>query len=161
MPNDVLFNQSVEVRIDRPANKNDINTRSNNMEALAIVTALALIQAVLFAFQVGSARVKHGISAPAVSGHDEFERHYRVHQNTMEQLIVFLPALWMFGYFIHPYWGAGIGLVFVASRFMYQRAYIKDPKSRSGAFGVGFMTMAILLLGSIVGAVMRLVSSMQ
>ena len=111
------------------------------MEALAIVTALALIQAVLFAFQVGSARVKHGISAPAVSGHDEFERHYRVHQNTMEQLIVFLPALWMFGYFIHPYWGAGIGLVFVASRFMYQRAYIKDPKSRSGAFGVGFMTM--------------------
>ena len=131
------------------------------MEALAIITALALIQAILFALQVGAARVRHGISAPAVSGHEEFDRHYRVHQNTMEQLIVFLPSLWMFGYFIHPHWGAGIGLIFVLSRFMYQRAYIKNPKSRSGAFGVGFMTMAILLLGSIVGATVRLVGSLQ
>ena len=124
------------------------------MEALSIVTALALIQAVFFAFEVGSARQRYGIIAPAVSGQEDFERHYRVHQNTMEQLIMFLPALWMFGYFVDPHWSAGIGFLFVLSRFLYRRAYIRDPKSRSAAFTVGFVAMAILLLGSIVGAVM-------
>lgn len=124
------------------------------MEALAIVTALALIQLVYFGMQVGAARTKHGVSAPLTTGHDEFERHNRVHQNTIEQLIVFLPALWMFGYFIHPYWGAAIGLIFVVSRLVYRSAYLKHPDSRSGAFGVGFMTLSILLIGSVVGAVM-------
>lgn len=124
------------------------------MEALAIVTVLSLLQVVYFALQVGGARQKHGVSAPATAGHDEFERHNRVHQNTLEQLIVFLPALWMFGYFIDPHWAAGIGLVFVMSRLVYRRAYIKDPKSRSRAFGIGFLTMIILLAGSVVGAVM-------
>ena len=59
----------------------------------------------------------------------------------------------MFGYFVDPYWGAGIGAVFILSRFMYRRSYLKDPKSRSAAFGIGFMSMAILLLGSMIGAV--------
>ena len=126
------------------------------MEALAIVTSLALLQVVYFAFQVGSARQKHGVSAPTTTGHDEFERYNRVHQNTMEQLIVFLPSMWMFGYFIDPYWASGIGLVFVVSRLVYRHAYINDPKSRSGAFGIGFLTMAILLVGSVVGAIMSL-----
>ena len=124
------------------------------MEALAIVTALSLLQVVFFAFEVGGARHKHGVSAPAVAGHDEFDRLYRVHQNTLEQLIVFLPSLWMFGYFIDPYWAAGIGLIFVLSRLVYRSAYVKNPESRSGAFGIGFMTMVILLAGSVVGAVM-------
>lgn len=124
------------------------------MEALSIVTVLALIQLVFFALQVGAARQRCGISAPSVAGDDDFERHYRVHQNTLEQLVIFLPALWMFGYFIDPIWGAGIGSIFVLSRFMYRLAYIKDPKSRSVTFTVGFLSMAVLLLGSIVGAVM-------
>lgn len=124
------------------------------MEALSIITALALLQAVFFAFQVGSARQRHGVSAPAVSGNEDFERHYRVHQNTLEQLIIFLPALWMFGYLVSPLWGAGIGALFILSRFMYRRAYLKDPKSRSTAFGLGFVTMIVLLLGSVVGALM-------
>lgn len=124
------------------------------MEALSIITVLALMQAVFFAFQVGSARQRHGVSAPAVSGHEDFDRHYRVQQNTLEQLIVFLPALWMFGYFVDPLWGAAIGVLFVLSRFMYRLAYIKDPQSRSAAFTVGFVAMSVLLLGSVAGAVM-------
>lgn len=124
------------------------------MEALAIVTSLALMQAVYFALQVGGARQKHGISAPNSSGSDEFDRHNRIHLNTMEQLIVLLPAMWMFGYFVHPQWAAGIGLVFIFSRLMYRRAYLKDPKSRGRAFGIGFVAQSILLVGSIVGAIM-------
>jgi len=124
------------------------------MEAMAIVTALALIQMVFFAIQVGKAREKHGVSAPKMSGHEEFEREFRVHQNTLEQIVVFLPAMWMFGYFVHPYWGAGVGLVYLLSRFLYRHKYVSDPGSRGSAFIMGFAAIAVLLLGSIVGAVL-------
>lgn len=124
------------------------------MEAIAIVTILALIQAYVFAFQVGQARVKHAVKAPDTSGHDDFDRMFRVHQNTLEQLILFVPALWIFGQYVHTLAGAGIGLVFVIGRFVYRGAYLKDPASRSLGFGLGAVSMAILMLGGLVGAVM-------
>lgn len=124
------------------------------MEAIAIITILALIQAYVFAIQVGQARVKHGVRAPDTSGHEGFDRMFRVHQNTMEQLIMFVPALWIFGHFVHPMGGAIVGLLFIVSRFIYRGAYLKDPGSRSLGFGLGAMALAILLLGGLVGAVM-------
>ena len=130
------------------------------MEALAVVTSLALLQPLYFAFQVGKARAKHGVSAPAMSGPDEFLREYRVHMNTVENLIVFIPALWMFGYYIGPLWAAGIGLVYVVSRFMYRGAYVGDPASRGMAFSIGFFCIVVLILGTVVGAVMSYMSNM-
>ena len=100
------------------------------MQAVAIVTILALAQYILFSIQVGSMRQKHGIKAPAVSGHPEFERMFRVQQNTMEQLVAFVPALWLYAYLVSPFWGAGIGLVFIIGRFLYRTEYLKDPASR-------------------------------
>jgi glutathione S-transferase len=130
------------------------------MEALAIVTVLALIQSVLFAFLVGKSREEHGVSAPLMTGPDEFLREFRVHMNTVENLIVFIPALWMFGYFVGPYWAAGIGLVYVISRFMYRAAYTGNPEKRSLPFTIGLACQVILLLGTIVGAVMSYMADM-
>ena len=130
------------------------------MEALAIVTVLALIQSVLFAFLVGKSRQEHGVSAPLMTGPDEFLREFRVHMNTVENLIVFIPALWMFGYFVGAYWAAGIGLIYVASRFMYRSAYTGDPSKRGLPFAIGLACQAILLLGTIVGAVMSYMANM-
>lgn len=124
------------------------------MEAIAIITILALMQAYVFAIQVGQARVKHGVKAPSTSGHDDFDRMYRVHQNTMEQLILFVPALWVFGLYVHALAGAGIGLVFIIGRFIYRGAYLKDPASRSLGFGLGAVALGILMLGGLIGAVM-------
>jgi glutathione S-transferase len=94
------------------------------IEYTAIVTLLALMQFMLFSIQVGSMRVKHGVKAPAIAGHPEFERMFRVQQNTMEQLVVFVPALWIFAYLVNPLWGAGIGLLFIIGRFVYRAAYL-------------------------------------
>jgi glutathione S-transferase len=124
------------------------------VEAIAIVTGLALIQVFLFSFQVGQARVKYGVSAPAMSGNSDFERSFRVHQNTVEQVVIFIPALWMFGYYVHPMTGAALGLVFFAARFVYRSSYLKDPKSRSRGFGIGAAAMSVLLLGGMIGAAM-------
>jgi hypothetical protein len=62
------------------------------MALVAIITVGALIQYVLLSVRVGQARGKYGVEAPAITGHPMFERRFRVHQNTLEALIVFLPA---------------------------------------------------------------------
>jgi glutathione S-transferase len=126
------------------------------MELIAIVTGLAVLQAFYFSFMVGQARVKYGINAPAISGAAEFERAFRVHANTIEQLVIFLPGLWMFGYYIHTQIGAGIGLLFIIARFIYQNAYLGDPNSRTAGFGIGALSMVVLVVGGIIGAAMKL-----
>ena len=127
------------------------------MEYIAIVTLLALMQFMLFSIQVGSMRVKHGVNAPATTGHPEFERMFRVQQNTMEQLVVFVPALWVYAHLVNPLWGAGIGIFFVIGRFIYRAAYLKDPASRSNGFTIGVLATAVLLIWSLVAAVMSLI----
>ncbi len=127
------------------------------MEATVIVTFLALGQFVLFGVQVGSLRGKHGIKAPATSGHEEYERMHRVHQNTMEQLVVFLPALWIHAYYVNPLWGGVIGLVYIVGRFIYKSAYLKDPASRGLGFTMSFVPSAVLLIWALVAVVRKLV----
>ena len=126
------------------------------MEYVAIITALALIQVFAFALQVGQQRMKHGINAPAITGNPEFERAFRVHQNTIEQLIIFVPALWMFATYWRADIAAAIGLVFVAGRQVYRNAYMADPAKRSTGFGIGWMATIVLLVGALIGAVMAL-----
>ncbi len=128
-----------------------------NIEYTAIVTLLALMQFMMFSIQVGSMRVKHGVKAPAIAGHPEFERMFRIQQNTMEQLVVFVPALWIYAYLVNPLWGAGIGLLFIIGRFVYRAAYLKDPASRSNGFTIGVLAIAVLLVWSFVAAVMSLI----
>ncbi len=126
------------------------------MELIAIVTGLAVLQAFYFSFQVGQARVKHEVSAPAISGNPDFERAFRVHANTVEQLVVFLPGLWMFGYFVNAQIGAGIGLLFIIGRFVYRSAYLGDPNNRTAGFGIGALSMVVLVVGGMIGAGMSL-----
>jgi len=127
------------------------------MELPVIITALALLQFTWFAMQVGSMRAKHGVKAPAMTGPPEFERMMRVQQNTMEQLVVFLPALWMHAYLVDPRWAAGIGAVFIIARFVYRAAYLKDPAGRSLGFSTGFIATAVLLVWTLVAATLNLV----
>jgi len=122
------------------------------MEAIAVVTILALIQFYVFAVQVGRMRAKHGISAPAITGHPEFERMFRVQQNTMEQLVIFVPALWIYGYFGNPLWGAAVGLVYIVGRFIYKRGYLIDPSKRSLGFTIGVIAISVLLVGGLIAA---------
>ena len=120
------------------------------MAYVAIVTVLALLQAFWFAFQVGTQRVKHGVKAPTTTGHVDFERTFRVHQNTVEQLVIFVPALWMAAYFWRP--DIAVGVIFVIGRQVYRNAYLKDPAGRSAGFGIGALAMVTLLVGTLVGA---------
>ena len=55
----------------------------------------------------GRARVRCNVPAPATTGHPVFERYFRVQQNTLEQLIVFVPSMWLFGLYVSAALGRG------------------------------------------------------
>jgi glutathione S-transferase len=127
------------------------------MAYVDIVTALALIQFVVFGFKVGGAREKYGVKAPAITGHEIFERHFRVHHNTLESLIAFLPGLYLFGRYWNPLWAAALGVVYLVGREIYAATYVRDPAKRSVGYGLTFLPMVILVLGGLVGAVWHVV----
>jgi len=103
------------------------------MELVAIVIALALLEFVAFGILVGRARGRYGVNAPATGGHEIFDRYFRVHYNTMELLVVFVPSIWLFGLYVSPSWGAAIGAVYLVARIIYFRSYVADPPSESSA----------------------------
>jgi uncharacterized MAPEG superfamily protein len=122
------------------------------MDLVAVVIALALVEFVVFGMLVGRARARYGVKAPATSGHEVFERFFRVHYNTMELLVVFVPSIWLFGLYVSPRWGALIGLVYVVGRIVYIRSYVADPAKREFGFGMSVLPIMVLLLGALLGA---------
>ena len=122
------------------------------MHLVAIVVLLALLEFVVFGLLVGRARVMYGVKAPATSGHEVFERHFRVHYNTLEALTVFVPSIWLFALYVSPQWGAGLGVVYLVGRIVYFRSYIADPARRSMGFSMSMLPVLVLLVGALLGA---------
>lgn len=127
------------------------------MEFVAIVIVLALIQYFVFGMLVGKARGTYEVHAPAISGHPVFERYYRVHQNTLEMIVMFIPAIVLFSYLVRPDIAAAIGAVYLVGRVIYLRAYVADPAKRGLGFMVSMLPVLVLLLGSGVAAVISLI----
>lgn len=123
------------------------------MEYVYLVIVLALIEYIVLSGLVGRARAKYGVKAPACTGSPEFERTFRVQQNTLEGLIVFLPGLWIFGTFGNPTIAAAIGVIGIIGRAIYAQAYITAAEKRGpGAMICGFANIA-LVIGSLVGVI--------
>ena len=123
------------------------------MEFVSVVILVALLEYMFFGLSAGQARVKYEVAAPATTGHPVFERTLRVQQNTLEQLIVFIPSTWLFATYINPLAAAILGIVFIVGRALYFQGYIADPEKRTTGFAIGFLANAILLLGSLVGVI--------
>lgn len=117
----------------------------------SLVTLLVILLLFVTGLNVGRARGRYGIKAPAVTGHEMFDRAFRIQMNTLEQAVLMLPALWLYAGFIGDK-GAGImGMVWIVARIWYAIAYQQDPAKREGGFIVGFLAFAGLWLGAVWG----------
>ena len=124
-----------------------------------LVTLLAVIQFFCFAFFVGKARVKYGIRAPATSGNIEFERYFRVQQNTLETLIMFLPAMWMAAHYWSSSWMALIGAVYLVGRVLYFLSYVRDPTSRTLGYALSIGPVGLLVVMGLLGIAMAVIKA--
>lgn len=122
------------------------------MHWVAIVVALALLQYFYFGILVGRARNRHGVSAPAISGDPAFDRTFRVHQNTLEQLVIFVPGIFLFAYYVSAGIAALVGIVFIVGRALYAAAYLKDPAGRGPGFLLTVAAEGVLVVGGLLGA---------
>ena len=121
-----------------------------------LVMLLALVEYFGFALAVGRARYRFGVKAPATTGNIDFERYYRAQMNTLEQLIIFIPALWSFAIFISIMWAAALGVIFIVGSLLYFTGYVKAAEKRSAGFGLATFAQLFLLIGGIVGAILAL-----
>jgi len=122
----------------------------------ALTTLVALLLYVVVTANVGRARGKYKIEAPAVTGHPDFERVHRVQVNTLEQLVAFLPALWLFALYTSPAWASVLGSVWIAGRAIYAVGYYRAAEKRSLGFGIGIAAFSVLWLGAAWGVVRTL-----
>ena len=102
-------------------------------------------------FNVIRARGKYQIKAPASSGHEMFERAYRIQLNTIENILMFLPALWLYAIFIGDKGAGDSGMIWLVARIWYAIAYQTNPAKRAYGFVVSLMVIAGLWLGAAYG----------
>jgi uncharacterized membrane protein YecN with MAPEG domain len=126
------------------------------MELVYLTILLALVEYTAMGALVGRARAKYGVKAPAMTGHPDFERANRVHINTLESLITFIPTVWLFGYTLDPRWAAGLGLVFVIGRALYAVGYLQSADKRHVGAGISGIANIVLLLGALFGVIRAL-----
>lgn len=125
------------------------------MDHATLIVLLALLQYVLFTARVGLARGKYHVDAPSCEGDENWNRLFRVQQNTLEQLIVFVPATYAFAIYMSELWVLLPGLVFIIGRFLYSAEYTNDPKTRAPGMGLTLLANVVLVLGALFG-VLRL-----
>ena len=120
------------------------------MELVSAVSLLAILQFSVFGLLVGRARGKYVVAAPAVTGNEHFERWFRVHYNTLERLIIFLPVMWLFGYYVGQYYAAGLGCFYLVGRAVYAAGYVKDPSKRGIGMIITELPIWIMLIGGFI-----------
>ncbi|MFC7334878.1 MAPEG family protein [Rhodocista pekingensis] len=118
-----------------------------------LVTLAALFVYFWSALMVGRGRGLYKVPAPSMDGPPEFLRAVRVQINTLEQIVLFLPALWLFA----AAWGdmaaALVGVFWPVGRILYALAYYRDAKKRGPGFLIAMLPTLLLLLGALAGFV--------
>ena len=123
------------------------------MAYVQLVIVLALIEFLVFGYAVGQARTRYNVPAPATSGHEVFERCFRAHMNTLEQLVVFLPSIWLFGHYINAWIAVALGALFIIGRALYFRGYVQSAQTRHAGFMISAIPNVTLLVGAIIGVI--------
>jgi len=121
----------------------------------SLITLLTVLLMFVTSVIVGKARVKYSIMAPATSGHEMFDRAYRVQMNTMEAALMMLPALWIYAVFNGEIGAFAMGVIWILGRAWYAQAYLSNTARRGPGFGIAFVTLAGSWFGALMGLALR------
>ena len=129
----------------------------NSYELPALITALTVVLMFGTAMNVGRCRAKYKVNAPASFGHPIFDCAFRVQMNTLENAVMFLPALWLFAVYVSVQWSGILGAAWLVGRVLYWKGYMEEPKKRGPGYGISFFALIGLIIGALVGVVLKLV----
>ena len=104
-------------------------------------------------YNVGRARGTFGVTAPSTDGPPAFMSIMRVQANTAEQLVLFLPLLWLCAVFRDDRIAAVLGAVWVVGRIAYAIGYYRAPSRRGPGFVIAMTATACLVIGAIMGLI--------
>jgi uncharacterized membrane protein YecN with MAPEG domain len=76
--------------------------------------------------------------------------------NTVELMVVLIPALWLAAAYWTPEWMSGLGVVYIVGRFIYFKTYINPQAKRTLGYALSYIPTLLLLLAALVGAVLSL-----
>ena len=97
--------------------------------------------------------IKYKIRAPATDGSEAFQRILRVQTNTVEQLVLHMPLLWIAAFAMGDMFAASFGAVWVLGRILYARGYYRKAKRRTKGSVIGIIVNAILFAGAAAGTI--------
>ncbi len=121
----------------------------------ADVTVLVALFLLVTVINVGKVRQRHKIAPPATTGNPELERAIRVQANSVEQVVIFLPLLWVATLFpaamILAYLAPALGVVWLVGRVLYLRGYMEAANKRSRGFTISLAATMGLMGLSILG----------
>jgi glutathione S-transferase len=125
------------------------------LASLAVIIALFVYFGL--SIVVGKARATWNVPAPMPTGHPEFDKRNRVHINTLEQLAMFIPAIFLAAPVLGDTIAGSLGLIWSVGRIVYARGYYADPAKRGPGFGLTFFPTLILMIAGGYGAIMALI----
>jgi hypothetical protein len=119
----------------------------------AFVTLLDIAVYFWMIVNVGRARRAYKIDAPATDGPEAFQRVMRVQANTVEQMVMHLPLLWIAAFAMDDMFAAAFGAVWAFARIIYARGYYHKAKRRHKGFMIGLLVDMVLLVGAAAGTI--------
>ena len=128
------------------------------MKYTALVTIAAVIYTFVLSARVGAARAKSGVDAPAMSGQPGFDKAFRIHMNTVEQLVLFVPVLWLAAAVVGDLWAAEIGAVWIVGRVIYTVGYSKEAAKRGPGFLLTILPTAVLTVIALWGVIQAIMA---
>ncbi len=124
------------------------------MDIIAVIILLAILQLMAFGMITGFSRGKLGVDAPATTGNEQWERRFRVQQNTMEHVVAFVPAIYLCATYTNLTLAIAAGTIYLIGRCIYAYCYIKEPKTRALGMILSFFPTATMALAALGGVLM-------
>jgi glutathione S-transferase len=119
----------------------------------AAVTVLTALICQGTAILVARTRHRFHVPPPAMTGAPEVERALRVQGNTVEQVLFFLPSLWMAVLYFGGWAPPILGLIWCLGRVLFAVGYMSAANRRGPGFMIGTLATIILVILAIIGIV--------